>query len=80
MTNKQYESFENKKVGVITLGRKYNGSNNESLTLEGKLYKETEEDIFLKDVSCDAPDYRGTIKTNLMAISKDKIIALYLKE
>ena len=82
MEEKIYQEFIGKQVRVITTGRLtnknyYNMGN--SLQLEGLLDKETETQIFLKNMGTSQIDNQQlTIKSEYGAISKSQIISLYL--
>ena len=77
-----YQDFIQKNVGVLTVGRitnesQYNVGN--SLQLEGILDKETDTQIFLKDMSTvQGSNNQFKIDASYGAVSKDKIISLYL--
>ena len=79
---KEYQDFMQQSVRVVTIGRltdqnHYNTGN--SLQLEGILDKETDTQVFLKDMyTFQSSNGQFEIETPYGAVSKDKIISLYL--
>jgi len=78
----EYQDFMQQSVRIVTVGRltdenNYNVGN--SLQLEGILDKETDRQVFLKDMhTFQRSNNQFKIETPYGAVSKDKIISLYL--
>ena len=78
----EYQDFMQQSVRVVTVGRltdenHYNVGN--SLQLEGILDKETDRQVFLKDMhTFQKSNSQFEIETPYGAVSKNKIISLYL--
>jgi hypothetical protein len=78
----EYQDFMQQSVRVVTLGRltnesRYNTGN--SLQLEGILDKETDTQVFLRNMhTFQESNKQLEIETPYGAVSKDQIISLYL--
>ena len=79
----EYQEFMNRPVKVITVGRVTHGSGGvnveDSLQLEGILSRENDTQIFLKGMKTGLATTSLPVKSTYGAVSKGKIIALYLE-
>lgn len=78
----EYKHFLDKQVTIITVGRLTNSDMynvGDSLQLEGILSEESDTQIYLKDLhAVQFTDEETVILSEYGAISKDKIISVYI--